>query len=315
MRTSLRRRLAFTLVELLVVIAIIGILIAMLLPAIQAAREAARRANCASNLKQMGTALLLYADRNSEQLPPSGVTHSWNGWNHSWFALCWPVMEQQANFDQLNLRHSASDTGNSQNGVTHPNYRSNLAICPTRGYRSYSWVTAAQAMDYGAIGATTDANKDRFTHPSTALEGTFMGTAQKPTSTDETRPIISRVSIGGVTDGMSYTAMIGEKHVPPQKLGVRPWDDCPPGVAIHDYRAGRILGYGLAQDIKIEGAKGSGTNPDTSDTNNYLFGSWHPGITQFVFGDARVQSVKNYAAVDALVAMGGRGDGTPWSLP
>ncbi len=52
-----------------------------------------------------------------------------------------------------------------------------------------------------------------------------------------------------------------------------------------------------------------------SNQDNYRYGSWHPGITQFVFGDARVVSVKNYATTTALEAMGGRADGVPYDLP
>src|SRR3984957_10103048 len=65
----------FTLVELLVVIGIIALLISILLPSLNKARETANRVKCASNLRQIGQAMFMYANENKQTFPRS----NWSG--------------------------------------------------------------------------------------------------------------------------------------------------------------------------------------------------------------------------------------------
>ncbi|MCS6775107.1 MAG: DUF1559 domain-containing protein [Chloroherpetonaceae bacterium] len=70
-----RVRSGFTLIELLVVIAIIAILAAILFPVFAQARESARKASCLSNLRQISTAVFMYAQDYDEIPPETG----WDG--------------------------------------------------------------------------------------------------------------------------------------------------------------------------------------------------------------------------------------------
>jgi prepilin-type N-terminal cleavage/methylation domain-containing protein len=69
-KTSFRS--GFTLIELLVVVGVVSLLISLLVPALAAARGQAKRAVCASNLRQLTMATVMYAGDARGLLPPCG---------------------------------------------------------------------------------------------------------------------------------------------------------------------------------------------------------------------------------------------------
>lgn len=89
---------AFTLIELLVVIAIISILASILFPVFAAAREKARQTSCISNERQLGLAILQYAQDNDEQFPNGlGAINGKRVWAaEGWAGQCLPYIRSAA---------------------------------------------------------------------------------------------------------------------------------------------------------------------------------------------------------------------------
>jgi len=79
-----RERAAFTLIELLVVMVIIALLIGLLLPALARAKEEARKTQCRSNLRQIGLAMVMYANDNGGYTPEMAGMPWGNGGTVNW---------------------------------------------------------------------------------------------------------------------------------------------------------------------------------------------------------------------------------------
>lgn len=134
MRKDARR--GFTLIELLVVISIISLLAAILFPVFSRARENARRTSCLSNMKQMGTATMMYVQDYDGRYPVRYI--SWSGRNLSqlahWPDLLYPYTKNWEVF----ICPSDSSPGE------YPHYRPNGHSRPLR------WSYGSNSVGWGA---------------------------------------------------------------------------------------------------------------------------------------------------------------------
>jgi prepilin-type N-terminal cleavage/methylation domain-containing protein/prepilin-type processing-associated H-X9-DG protein len=196
------QRGAFTLIELLVVIAIIAVLIALLLPAVQAAREAARRAQCVNNLKQLGLAAANYGDTNGA-IPPTASAS--NLTNFSMKVRLLSFLEQQALFNSVNWSDKFDNGENltvsvtSVNAFNCPSDGNNPGVNngPKQNFPPPNGPLVAEGQtNYGNnTGTNPTLNGGKFDGPAYAIENPSLGPP---------------VTLAGVTDGTSNTAMFSE---------------------------------------------------------------------------------------------------------
>jgi prepilin-type N-terminal cleavage/methylation domain-containing protein/prepilin-type processing-associated H-X9-DG protein len=159
------RRDGFTLIELLVVIAIIAILAAILFPVFAQARAKARQATCLSNLKQLGTAFMMYAQDYDETYPMCNYQAPGTTNNITWQYFIDPYVK--AAFPNV-ISNSA-------------NQRLSIYVCPEFGKTGDGTTSARPSSSYGAnayVLASFDVNRP------TSAWGTVksMASLQSPAS-------------------------------------------------------------------------------------------------------------------------------------
>jgi prepilin-type N-terminal cleavage/methylation domain-containing protein/prepilin-type processing-associated H-X9-DG protein len=225
MSGSSRRRLGFTLVELLVVITIIGMLVALLLPAVQMVRERGRTLQCMNNLRQIGLAMRNY--ESAREVLPGYLQYvqrnnkRWATWDYnsttqkifvttapasepgapiSWPAMILAKLERQDIWDQIIDADLQPEIG-----------RLDVFICPSdndalsiQNRPALSYIANTGAWDRDQSGNYIYGPKKG----ETVDNGVFVNLAE-PALNHEVPKLKTRLSI---RDGAGTTLMLSENH-------------------------------------------------------------------------------------------------------
>jgi prepilin-type N-terminal cleavage/methylation domain-containing protein len=296
-RGTQRARLAFTLVELLVVLAIIAVLIGLLLPAVQKIRGAANRASCQNNLHQVGLALHNYHGVYGS-FPPGYVCRpradpnvTAPGWG--WAALLLPFLEQDNLYRQIDLKLPVEDP--SHLGVRTATQK--LFTCPsdhdTGLFTVYSQADAplaeAATNSYAAchgVGPDLDEELDDG-------NGVFFRN--------------SHVRVTDISDGSSTTLAVGERAA---LLTQTPWAGAVSGGTTRVTPGAPTANGGAVEEAATQVLAHVAVhtlNDPNADPEDFF--TPHTGSGWFLFADGSARPVRTGVLLAVLQALATRNGG------
>lgn len=302
----------FTLVELLVVIGIISILVSLMVPAVQQARESARRAQCQNNLKQLGLACLLFEESN-KFLPSCDIGKTYA----SWAVLILPYIDQTAMYNNwtLNLKYHVqpsvrpgtqpTDVGAELAVFRCPSDNTDPSLGDTKLLSGIQYKGPPGGSSYHCnLGSTI--NVPIMPLPDRNFNGPFRRAWNNATQTwsaggalafDVLPPWQHLFAMRNLNvDGATNTLLIGERFLTSGGYSVFN-SEFTQGYA---RQAGGFSNPSAAYypgpnpatghfDREYPLAKDPNYTPPSGISTGVLFGSKHPGICYFAFGDGSVR--------------------------
>lgn len=268
--SSARKKLSgnggFTIVELLVVTAIVSAIMGLLLPALQGAREAARRVQCSNNLRQVGIALHQYHELLGG-LPPGWLSERTRYSAFGWSARLLPYLEQSGLHSQLDFDCPLRNKGNNS-ALTH---NVEIFCCP-----SDVMPRTFELMREPSLHGTARLPGRLVTLPSANYIGVFGDTDPDAAKAVGNGAFIGERSVRfcEFERGLSNSFLVGERtarKLPATWIGF---------VHCGEDAQGRVVGGALIR-------------PNYEDGDECDFDSRHPGISNFLWGDGRVEAVSS----------------------
>jgi hypothetical protein len=303
MRSSSNHRRALTILEALILLVLFVILLGVFVTFLQKSREASNRVHCAEKLKQIGEAIYHFHGqvaphilREDPKAGPKGI-----GYPHLPAAriadgyATWAVQLSP----YLHGKHPLADWD-----IGRPYYAQPEAVrsaflpgflCPSRNRDTLISISGDASPggkhhtgavgDYACAAGTGDP-ADAWT-TSEANGAIILG---KVIEQKDERILawVGRTSFSSLKRGRSYTILVGEKHVPPEGFGQAAFGDGSHYNGDHPASFSRIGGPGFA------------IAPSPTAPFNKNFGSYHPGLCQFLMADCSVRPMNNATSEEIL---------------